>query len=499
MWVRARRRRVVVRRDGPRCGAPVDRCIAIGRDCPRWIAARWPAGQGCAVVACERPPPCAAGDREVAGVDLGRGGASRSRSRCRRRWGRVSRPHHRTWWTSQSVGGAVHPGYWQCRSRAMTARRCGPVKVRWARPTSSTALSGPNTTREISLSQARRASTEGGTGVPSGYSAGAWASHGDSVPGSPAVGQPRGGVLRAGGARAVGARATGGALAVGLRGRRDLALQALPGHDDRQVRAHGLPATGQALVEHEPGRVDQGVGLALVARAGVVGGRHPGDRAQRGEHRLGVLVVQAPLERHAVAAAGHGQVLPGGRGLVLGLGRGGVDRGAQAGHGLAELVHTLPGGLAHQVGLVHPRIVGGQRLPAVRGRTGRTGPAPGRAPGSPRPSATASAVTGSDSSSARPSSASRRAPDTDDPSARAAHCAKVRSPPACQRPSASTRARHPRSHRANPVGQRAQLTVQPRPGRPIHLVQVQAPAGRPHRRATAQAPAAPRPYPAPRP
>src|SRR5665648_620534 len=38
-----------------------------------------------------------------------------------------SRSHHWTWWTSPSTGGAPQPGYWQWRSRAMTARRWGPV------------------------------------------------------------------------------------------------------------------------------------------------------------------------------------------------------------------------------------------------------------------------------------------------------------------------------------------------------------------------------------
>src|SRR5665647_2980223 len=35
----------------------------------------------------------------------------------------LSRPHHWTWWTSPSTGGALQPGYWQRRSRAMRTAR----------------------------------------------------------------------------------------------------------------------------------------------------------------------------------------------------------------------------------------------------------------------------------------------------------------------------------------------------------------------------------------
>ncbi len=41
--------------------------------------------------------------------------------------GPSSRSHHSTWCTSPRLGGALHPGYWQCLSRAITARRCWPV------------------------------------------------------------------------------------------------------------------------------------------------------------------------------------------------------------------------------------------------------------------------------------------------------------------------------------------------------------------------------------
>jgi len=54
----------------------------------------------------------------------------------------------------------------------MTARRCGPVNVRCARPTSSGRLSGPNTIRVTSLSQAILARTDGAMGSPSSSSAG---------------------------------------------------------------------------------------------------------------------------------------------------------------------------------------------------------------------------------------------------------------------------------------------------------------------------------------
>src|SRR4030088_1242311 len=153
------------------------------------------------------------------------------------------------WWASLQEVGRSQPGHWQHWSRTLSALRVAPGTTRWARPTSTMAESGPNSTRVTLASQASRSTMRAEIGRENSSSA------------ALAPGLPRR-VSSAAGRRGWGPLA--GAL----------------GND---------PA-----VEAVAGKLDQGVGHAAILVAVVVGTRLLGQRLERGpKHRAAGGVEQA--------------------------------------------------------------------------------------------------------------------------------------------------------------------------------------------------------------